>query len=85
MQAFSLSFGEALGIGIKETVTGLANTALGFLAFVSVGWWQARGGPQTVSIRGLAFAVMLAAIAIPGIAATVVLSCSSRKTCSMTS
>lgn len=74
MRAFGLPFGEAVGIGIKETVTGLANTTLGFLAFVAVAWWQARGGPETVSIRGLVFALVLAAITIPGIAISAVLS-----------
>jgi len=74
MWAFRLPFGEAVGIGIKETVTGLANTTLGFLAFVAIGWWQARGGLETVSIRGLVFALVLAAITIPGIAITLVLS-----------
>jgi signal transduction histidine kinase len=74
MRAFGLPFREALGIGIKETFTGLANTTLGFLAFVSIAWWQARGGLETVSIRGLVCGLVLAAIAIPGIAITFVLS-----------
>jgi PAS domain S-box-containing protein len=74
VRAFGLPFDDALGIGIKETVTGLANTSLGFLVFVAIGWWQARGGLETVSIRGLVFSLMLAAIVIPGIVISAVLS-----------
>jgi PAS domain S-box-containing protein len=71
---FELPVSQALGIGLKESVTGLLNTTLGLLAFLAVRWWISGNRPGTFSVRGLTFAAILAAISIPGFVLTLVLS-----------
>jgi len=74
MLAFKMPLPEAASIGLKEAVTGLINTALGFLAFILVRWWTVRGRGGDLPIRGLAFAAMLAAVSIPSFGLVFVLS-----------
>lgn len=71
---FELPIPQALGIGLKESVTGLFNTTLGLLVFLIVRWWTSGRQPGTFSIRGLTFAGILAAISIPGLGLTLILS-----------
>lgn len=61
-------------MGLKEAVTALVNTTLGFLAYLAVRWWRPRGAQQSVSARGLVFAAILAAIIIPGVGLSMTLS-----------
>jgi len=71
---FELPVPQALGIGLKESVTAFFNTTLGLLAFLAVRAWTLRGQPGAFSARGLTFATILAAVALPGIALTLILS-----------
>ncbi len=71
---FELPLAQALGIGLKESVTGLLNTTLGLLAFLALRWRTSKNRPGTFSVRGLTFAAVLAAISIPGLGLTLVLS-----------
>jgi PAS domain S-box-containing protein len=64
---FDLPTSQALGIGLKESVTGLLNTTLGLLAFLAVRWRTSVDRPGSFSIRGLTFAAILSAISIPGL------------------
>lgn len=73
-RGFDMPFSRALGIGLKESVTGLLNTTIGLLAFLVVRGVTLRGQPGGFSVRGLTFAAILAAISIPGLGLTLILS-----------
>ena len=71
---FGLETFKALGLGLKEAVTAMVNTTLGLLAYLAVRAWGQRGTRGTLSARGIVFATILAAITIPGIGLSMMLS-----------
>jgi len=73
-RAFEVPVSRGLGIGLKESVTGLLNTTLGLLGFLAVRCWTLRSRPGGFSVRGLTFAAILAAISFPGLGLTLILS-----------
>lgn len=60
----------AAGIALKEIVNGVLCAVLGLGFYLALGFWNGRHRRGTVSIRGLAFALVLSAILLPALVVT---------------
>lgn len=60
----------AAGLALKEMVNGVLCAVLGLGLYLALGFWNGRHRRGTVSIRGLAFALVLSAILLPALVLT---------------
>ena len=71
---FDLPLGRALGLGLKEAVTGALQATLGFTLYMGGRYWGRRSGAPAPSLRGLVFALVLVLLAVPGFSVALFLS-----------
>lgn len=73
-QRFDLPLARALGLGLKEAVTGVLQATLGFTLYMGWRYWGRRCGAPAPSLRGLVFALVLVLLAVPGFGVALLLS-----------